>query len=64
MTSNSGCLGTIGLMTNISYVTSIGDDREELFKSKCFLRDHLYYLINPVDYTKSKFIAFTGFDDH
>lgn len=60
MSSDFGCLGTIGLMSNVPYVASDGGDDEEIFKTKAFLRDHLYFLINPKDYNKSKFMTFAS----
>lgn len=57
ISTEQGCIGTIGLMTNIPYVTSSVDNCENLFKRKMYLEDHLYYLINPADNRKSNLIA-------
>ena len=56
-TQELGILANVGLLTPIAYVKDGVIDPEELFKRVEFLRDHLYYLINPSDNTNWVFIT-------
>lgn len=55
-----GSMGTIGLMTEIPYDKSIGDNCNNSFNRSVFLRHHLYYLINPVSEESFNFITLLG----